>query len=202
MNPPYRLLLGTNNPGKTMELIALLDGLNLDICKPVDLGQELNVDEVGNNYLENALLKAQAWSKQSGIATLADDSGLEVDALHGAPGVLSHRITGVPAASDAERRKFLLLQLTGLSRPWTARFKCAIVVAVPGRESITGTGFCEGEIISEERGTNGFGYDPIFLVHGTGKTMAELSMAEKNQLSHRARAMESICPMLAEILYK
>jgi XTP/dITP diphosphohydrolase len=196
MTPISHLLLGTNNPGKTKEMIALLDGLSAEIVLPTDLGLELLVEEIGESYLENAILKAQSWSTQSGIATLADDSGLEVDALDGAPGVRSHRITGNLNASDAERRQYLLQQLKDLPRPWTARFCSAIAVAIPGQGLITGTGTCEGEIIPGERGDNGFGYDPIFLVNGTGKTMAELSMVQKNKVSHRARAMAALLPTL------
>ena len=202
MNPIRRLLLGTNNPGKIAEMTALLDGFSLVILKPSDLCLDLQVEETGVSYLENAVLKALSWSSQCGITTLADDSGLEVDALNGAPGVMSHRFTGNSGSSDAERRKHLLHQLQNAPRPWTARFQCAVAIAIPGEELITGAGSCEGEIIPEERGTNGFGYDPIFLVRGTGKTMAELSPDQKNQLSHRARAMASTRPILIERLLK
>ena len=202
MNPRHRILLGTSNPGKIAEMTALFDGLSLMILQPSDLSLQLQVEENGESYLDNAIHKALSWSRQSGITTLADDSGLEVDALDGAPGMMSHRFTGNLEASDAERRKYLLQQLRDFPRPWTGRFKCAIAIAIPGEELITGIGSCEGEIIPEERGINGFGYDPIFLVGKTGKTMAELSMEQKNHLSHRARAIASTRPLLIERLFK
>jgi XTP/dITP diphosphohydrolase len=201
VNPEYRLLLGTSNPGKIAEMTALLDGLSLIIIQPSDLPYDLQVEETGETYLDNAVHKALSWSRQSGLMTLADDSGLEVDALNGAPGLISHRFTGNLDASDAERRKYLIQLLRDYPRPWTGRFQCAVAIALPGDELITGTGSCEGEIIPEERGTNGFGYDPIFLVGGTGKTMAELSMDQKNCLSHRARAIASARPALIERLF-
>ena len=200
MNPIHRILLGTSNPGKIAEMIALLDGLPLMILQPSDVSLKLSVEENGESYLDNATHKALSWSRQSGITTLADDSGLEVDALNGAPGVKSHRFTGNMDASDAERRIYLLQQLHNFPRPWTAHFICAVAIAIPGEELITGAGSCEGEIIPEERGTNGFGYDPIFLVGDTGKTMAELSTEQKNRISHRARAIASTRPALLERL--
>lgn len=183
-------------------MAALLAGLPLIILQPSDLPINLEVEENGESYLDNAIHKALSWSRQSGITTLADDSGLEVDALDGAPGILSHRFTGNPDASDAERRKYLIQQLQAFPRPWIARFKCSVAIAIPGEDLITGTGTCEGEIIPEERGTNGFGYDPIFIVGETGKTMAELSMEQKNCLSHRARAIASTRPVLIERILK
>jgi XTP/dITP diphosphohydrolase len=202
VNPIHRILLGTSNPGKITEMAALLDGLPLMILQPSDISYKLEVEENGKSYLDNAIHKALSWSRQSGITTLADDSGLEVDALNGAPGILSHRFTGNLAASDAERRKYLIQQLQDFPRPWTGRFKCAVAIAIPREELITGIGSCEGEIIPEERGTNGFGYDPIFLVGETGKTMAELSIEQKNHLSHRARAVASTRLILIERLLK
>jgi XTP/dITP diphosphohydrolase len=200
VNPIHRILLGTSNPGKIAEMIAMLDGLPLMILQPSDVSLKLSVEENGESYLDNATHKALSWSRQSGITTLADDSGLEVDALNGAPGVKSHRFTGNMDASDAERRIYLLQQLHNFPRPWTAHFICAVAIAIPGGELITGAGSCEGEIIPEERGTNGFGYDPIFLVGDTGKTMAELSTEQKNRISHRARAIASTRPALLERL--
>jgi XTP/dITP diphosphohydrolase len=144
-----------------------------------------------HTYAENAAKKAVAFARASSLVSLADDSGLEVDALDGAPGLYSARY-GYPNGgklSDAERRAFLIKNLQDKPRPWTARFHATIAVAVPNSETHLAEGFCEGEIISEERGTGGFGYDPIFLLSELGKTMAELSMEEKNRLSHRARAV-------------
>ncbi len=202
MNSKHCIVLGTSNPGKIAEMTALLAGLSLKIFVPADLPYKLQVEENGETYLDNAVHKALSWSRQSGIMTLADDSGLEVDALQGAPGTMSHRLTGNLEAGDADRRKYLLEQLHDFPQPWTGRFRCAVAIAIPADQLITGTGSCEGVIISTERGTNGFGYDPIFLVEDTGKTMAELSMEQKNCLSHRARAFAAARPVLLERLLK
>ena len=135
----------------------------------------------------------------SGMVVLADDSGLEVDALGGAPGLHSARYSPVPGATDADRRKLLHANLAPLPRPWTAHFHCTVAVAVPGGEVFYTEGNCPGEIIPEERGTNGFGYDPIFLLSSRGLTMAELITSEKNQVSHRALAIQAAKPILAQI---
>jgi XTP/dITP diphosphohydrolase len=193
-----KLLLGTNNPGKISEISDLLKGLPLELLTPTDLSLFLQVNESGENYLENASLKARKWSLESGLACLADDSGLEVDALDGAPGLFSHRFTGNPNATDAERRKFLLQCLENKPQPWTAHFRCAVAIDIPGQDMIQTIGSCYGMIIAEERGMNGFGYDPIFLVQGTNKTMAELGMEEKNVLSHRANAVGKARSILTE----
>lgn len=195
-----QLLLGTNNPGKIREIKALLESLPLDLVTPQSLGIEFMVDEHGRSYMENAMAKALAWSIRTQMPTLADDSGLEVKALNGAPGLHSHRFTGAEDASDADRRRYLLERLILLPRPWSARFVCAAVLAIPGLAPITSLGICRGEIIPKERGTNGFGYDSIFLVNHTGKTMAELSFRQKNRISHRSQAIMNIHPILIEKL--
>jgi len=193
-----RLLLGTNNPGKIKEMSALLSGLPLELVTPASISLDLHIEETGDSYQENAAIKALTWSSMSGLACLADDSGLEVDALDGSPGLYSHRFTGNPTTSDAERRKYLLQRLGTLPQPWTAIFRCAVAIAIPGQDLIQTSGTCDGEIITNERGIFGFGYDPIFLVKGTGRTMAELEMVEKNQISHRARAILSARSILLE----
>jgi XTP/dITP diphosphohydrolase len=195
-----KLLLATNNPGKIAEMKALLGALDLDLLTPASLGLDLEVAEDGQTYAENAARKAEAFARLSGLAALADDSGLEVDALDGRPGLHSHRFAPQAGATDADRRAFLLQQLAGKPRPWTARFRATVAISVPGRETRLAAGTCEGGIIPEERGTNGFGYDPIFLVPEFGRTMAELTMDEKNRLSHRARAVENAIPILREVL--
>jgi XTP/dITP diphosphohydrolase len=190
-----RLLLATLNPGKRRELLDLLSSLGLDLLTPPTLGLDLSVDEVSDDYAVNARGKALAYSQASGLWTLADDTGLEVDALHGAPGPRSARLAG-PGRSDADRRQTLLSLLQGLPRPWTARFRCVNALASPGGQVDLAEGICHGEVIPQERGTEGFGYDPIFLVAGTGRTMAELSLEEKNRLSHRACAIKALLPTL------
>jgi XTP/dITP diphosphohydrolase len=195
-----KLLLATNNRGKVREMQSLLDGLGVELLLPANLGLELHVTEEGQTYAENAAQKALAFARASGQIALGDDSGLEVDALDGKPGLHSHRFASWPDATDADRRVYLLRRLQGRPRPWTACFRAAVAVATPAGEVSCAVGACEGEIIPEERGTNGFGYDPIFLIPALGKTMAELSMDEKNRLSHRARAIQNARQILKEML--
>ena len=186
-----QLLIATNNKGKIKELQDLLRDTGIQPVTPAQIGIDLDVVEDGSTYAENATKKAIAFAQRSGLISLADDSGLEVDALHGAPGLYSARYGSSNGGklSDAERRAFLIQNLQDKPRPWRARFHATIAVAVPKGETLLAEGFCEGEIIPEERGSGGFGYDPIFLLSELGRTMAELSMEEKNRLSHRARAV-------------
>ena len=194
------ILIATNNKGKVDEIKALLGGLGLVLVTPADLGLVLEVAEDGQTYAENAAKKAKAFALSSGMIALGDDSGLEVDALGGEPGLHSHRFCPIPNATDADRRKYLLEQLGDHPRPWTARFRATVAIALPSGELKLATGECEGEIIPDERGSNGFGYDPIFFVPELGHSMAELEMNEKNRLSHRARAIQNAIPMLKEVL--
>jgi XTP/dITP diphosphohydrolase len=195
-----KLLLGTENPGKIREMRSLLQVVNAELVIPGDLGLDLNVDESGQTYAENASRKAQIYSNASGLLTLADDSGLEVDALNGAPGLYSARFSPKTGATDKDRRDYLLAQLRGISRPWPARFHCTVAIAAPEGVIHIADGVCQGEIIPEERGESGFGYDPIFLVENMERTMAELSMSVKNQISHRGRAIEVVIPILLSYL--
>jgi len=185
-----KLLLATSNPGKIREYRFLLDSPGYKITTLAEEGIAKAVTESGNNYEQNARLKAITYAKLSQLTALADDSGLEVDALNGEPGVKSARFAG-EAATDAERVSFLLARLNDV--PWeqrTARFKCVIAIATPGGHSELCYGECQGMIAIEAKGKNGFGYDPIFLLPETGKTMAELPLEIKNQISHRARASQ------------
>jgi XTP/dITP diphosphohydrolase len=191
-----QLLIATNNPGKVRELRELLVGLPVPLVMPRDLGLDAAVDEIGATYAENASLKAAALARASGQITLADDSGLEVDALGGAPGLHSARYAG-PGASDAERRAKLVAALRGTPAPRLARFRCAIAVAAP--EVRLFEGVCEGEILLEERGLNGFGYDPLFFLPELGRTLAELPDHLKNRLSHRGRAVQAALPYLRQL---
>jgi XTP/dITP diphosphohydrolase len=194
------LLAATNNKGKLSEILSLLEGLSLKIVTPETLGLSLAVAETGNTYEANAALKARAFAHASGLVSLADDSGLEVDVLHGLPGVRSARFSPLHNATDADRRAYLLDFLKAHPRPWTAHFHCTVGIATPQEQIYFAHGDCPGEIIPTERGTNGFGYDPIFLFPDTGLTMAELSTGEKNLLSHRARAIKAAIPILLEIM--
>jgi XTP/dITP diphosphohydrolase len=191
-----KLLLATRNKGKIKELNELLKGLDAELLTPEDLSLNLDIEESGETYLDNATKKAAAYANQSNLFSLADDSGLEVEALDGAPGIYSARFSPLTGADDKDRRDYLLEQLEEHPKPWSARFHCTVVLAAPSGETRFAEGECAGEIIPEELGTSGFGYDPIFLVASLGKTMAELNMNEKNQVSHRARAIKALWPIL------
>jgi len=193
------LLLATNNPGKVAEIQALLNGLGLTLVTPADLDIRLDVAEDGHTYAENAAKKAIAFARAARLVALGDESGLEVDARDGQPGVHSHRFVPLPDATDADRRTYLLKRLREKPRPWSAHFHAAVAIAMPDGPARLASGRCDGEIISEERGHSGFGYDPIFLIPELGRTMAELTMDEKNRLSHRARAVQNAIPLLKEL---
>lgn len=193
------LLLATRNQGKLIELKDLLKISKLRFITPQDLGLFLDVEEKGRTYGENAANKALVYARASGLVSLGDDSGLEVDALQGAPGLMSARYLATPGATDSDRRSYLLAQLDLHAPPWRGRFRCSVAIAWPGVGVYLTEGVCEGEIISKERGGHGFGYDPIFLIPEIGRTMAELSMEEKNRLSHRARAVKKAIPILHQI---
>ncbi len=195
-----KLLIATNNNGKVQELQELLKVLGIQIITPSQINLELEVVEDGMNYAENAGKKAVAFAAASGLLSLADDSGLEVDALDGAPGLYSARYSPKPAANDADRRAFLLQNLSDKPRPWKAHFHATVAIATPRGEVEFAEGNCFGEIIPEERGTGGFGYDPIFFIAELNQTMAELGMEEKNRLSHRARAVIKVMPILKKMI--
>lgn len=195
-----RLLLATTNPGKLEELRALLADLPVELIAPPELGLELDVQEKGKDYAENAALKARAYAAASGLPALADDSGLEVDALGGAPGLHSARFSPLPGATDVDRRAHLLLALAGKPQPWTAVFRSTICLALPSGDAYFAAGECYGQISPVERGTGGFGYDRLFVVEGLERTMAELGMTEKNSLSHRAKAVTGIRRILKTLV--
>lgn len=194
-----KLLLATSNPGKIREYRLLLDGLGYLITTPPEEGIAEAIAESGSTYEQNARLKAVVYARSSRLTTLADDSGLEVDALNGEPGIQSARFAG-EAATDTEKVRLLLAKLQGV--PWerrTACFKCVIAIVGPrGRAEIC-RGECHGMIALEPKGTNGFGYDPIFVLPETGKTMAELPAEIKNQISHRARASQKARQVLQQL---
>ncbi len=195
-----KLLIATENQGKILELQELLSSLGCELVTPRQLGLALNVVEDGHTYQENAGKKALAYAAASGLISLADDSGLEVDALDGAPGLYSARYSPKPGTNDADRRAYLLENLAGKARPWRAHFHATVAIATPSGDLHFAEGNCYGEIIPEERGSGGFGYDPVFLLTELGQTMAELPMDEKNRLSHRARAVEQAIPILRQVL--
>ncbi len=193
------ILIATNNPGKLVEFEALLGGLGARLTTPGALGLVMDVAETGATYAENARLKAAAMAQASGLLTLGDDSGLEVAALDGRPGLHSARYAG-PGASDADRRRKLMHELRQVPPPRLARFVAVVAIAHPALGLRDFEGSVEGEIILEERGTGGFGYDPLFFMPAYQATMAELPEAQKNRLSHRGRAVEAARPYLAGLL--
>jgi XTP/dITP diphosphohydrolase len=195
-----KLLIATNNPGKLSEITDLLKKIPIQLLTPHDLEIDMDVDETGGTYDENAILKAEAFMKASGLASLADDTGLEVDALDGAPGLHSKRYAPDPGATDADRRKLLVKNLEKYPRPWRARFICSVALTQPDGSTQLAQGACEGEIIPDERGTQGFGYDSIFYFAELGKTMGELDLPEKNLVSHRARAVNNILYAIEDYL--
>lgn len=197
-----RLLIATHNRGKLIEYQELLAGLPVELVTLDDVGIHEDVEENGTTFVENARIKALAYARQSDLMTLADDSGLEVDALGGEPGVYSKRYAG-EHANDADRITFLLYKLRDVPvEARSARFRCAIAIASPRGELWETSGTCEGDILFEPRGSSGFGYDPIFYFPRRGKTMAELPPAEKNKISHRARAAERAYKILEQTLQK
>ena len=194
-----KLLLATNNQGKLAELRSLLSGLNIELLSPKDLDLEIQVQERGLNYLENAVLKAAIFADAAKIWTLADDTGLEVDALGGAPGLFSARYAPEPNATDKDRRRYLVQNLEGTPHPWKASFRCVVALVGPEGSPIVTNGSCPGDIIPEGRGHGGFGYDRFFRLEGSGLTMAELTTDKKNELSHRSLAVKKLIPILESL---
>ena len=189
------LLLASNNGGKLREVRALL--ADLRVVSPADLGIELDVEETGQTFAANAEIKARAYAAASGYTALADDSGLEVDALGGTPGVRSARY-GAPDLDDEGRYLQLLSELQSYPEPSQriARFRCAISAISPDGRQCRAEGTCEGLIAQSPTGSNGFGYDPVFFVPNHNATMAQLDAATKNSLSHRGQALAAVIPLL------
>jgi len=197
----YKLLLATNNEAKVREYRDLLQNLPFKLVTSAEIGMTTIIDEVGESLEENARLKAMVSAAKSQLLALADDSGLEVDALGGEPGRLSARYAG-EKASDRDRISYLLAKLEGVPRQRrSARFRCIIAVATPeGRVELC-SGECRGYITLEPRGEQGFGYDPIFYLPELGKTMAELPLEIKNRVSHRGQAARKVPQALKRLGY-
>lgn len=194
-----KLLVATQNTGKMREFAALLAPCEANVLFPPQLDLALDVPEDGDTYAENARQKAQAYAQASGLLTLADDSGLEVDALGGAPGLHSARYV---EGEDVDRLEALLAHLSGVPpTERTARFRCVVVVAASsGEELCRSQGVCEGMIALEPAGDGGFGYDPVFYIPQYQATMAQLCPELKNRISHRARAVQAARPALERLL--
>ncbi len=190
------LLIATHNQGKVAELVDILSDPQLKLLSLADIGLKLEVPEIGDTFAENAILKAEAFARESGLLTLADDSGLEVDALNGRPGVLTARYGG-PGLTAEQRYNRLLAEMKDVpAGSRSARFCCVVALAGEGTLLGTAMGVCEGHIAFAPAGDEGFGYDPIFYLPERGQTMAQLPVAEKHLLSHRGRAVRAILPLL------
>jgi XTP/dITP diphosphohydrolase len=196
-----KLVLATTNQGKLQEIHAVLADLPLLIVGLADYPEIPAIAETGRTFRENAVIKAQTVAEHTKELTLADDSGLEVDALQGAPGIYSARY-GQPDWNFRQKSKYLLAQLAACnSQLRSARFRCAVALCDPlGAQLEVAEGTVEGEIAEEPRGENGFGYDPIFYLPDFGLTMAELPESQKNRFSHRSRALAAIRPVLTSII--
>lgn len=186
------VIIATKNAGKAKEFEHLLEKLGYTVKTLLDFPEIEDIDETGHTFEENAILKAEAVASHLNKMVIADDSGLVIDALDGRPGVYSARYAG-EAKNDQANIDKVLSELAGVAEEKrTARFYCALAVAAPNKETFTVHGTCEGMILTEQRGTNGFGYDPIMYIPDKQKTMAQLSPEEKNQISHRANALKSL----------
>jgi len=197
-----RILLATGNAGKVREIRAILEDLGIELLTPAEAGITIPpIVETDRSYAENAINKAVAVARAAGMPALADDSGIEVDALGGEPGPLSARFGGMRCQTDEDRYRHLLAKLESVPLPRrTARFRAVIALAMPGNRPIVREGVVHGRIALEPRGTNGHGYDPVFEVptaSGAWRTAAELSAEEKNAISHRGRALAALRETLA-----
>jgi len=191
-----KLLLATRNKNKIREIADKFSAIrDLEMVTPDMIGELPDVEETGNTFVENALLKARALCNATGIPAMSDDSGLVVDALNGRPGVMSARYGG-EGLSDNDRNLLLLKELEGIQNR-SARFVCVISIALPDGRFFSAEGVCEGFIGREMKGDHGFGYDPVFFLPDRGLSMAEIPLAEKNRISHRAQALEKAAKILA-----
>jgi len=194
-----KILLASKNRGKVRELQELLAEEDIEVLSLLDLPAWEEVEETGDTFAANALLKARAAVARTGLISLADDSGLEVDALNGAPGVKSARFAGEPADDARNNEKLLRLLAEVPDAERTGRFRCTLALVTPQGEEFLTEGALEGRIMRHGRGSKGFGYDPLFFIPEIGRTMAELSTTQKNKLSHRAQAFRQAVPILKEL---
>ena len=195
-----RFVLATHNPGKLREMGEILRDLGVEVVSPAALGIPVDVEETGTTFLENALLKAKAICRAANLPAIADDSGLCVDALNGAPGVYSARYGG-EGLDDRGRCMLLLNSMRGATTR-AAHFSCAVACVFPNGDTLTAEGRCDGFIAYAPLGDGGFGYDPVFLLPGTGKTFGQLSQEEKSAVSHRGKALKEFAGKLETHLKK
>ncbi|WP_419958680.1 XTP/dITP diphosphatase [Psychrobacillus psychrotolerans] len=195
-----QIIIATKNKGKAKDFEALFNPLGYEVKTLHDVAEEMEIEETGTTFEENALLKATSLAKHLQSMVIADDSGLEIDALDGRPGIYSARYAGEEKSDEANIDK-ALKELEGTKESErTARFVCAIAVASPNKEPFTVRGTCEGFIGTERKGTNGFGYDPIFYVPSEQKMMAELTAEQKGAISHRGNAIKKLSFVLEDII--
>ena len=195
-----QFVLATHNPGKLAEMKRILSGLGVEAVSPAEAGVEVDVEETGTTFAENAMLKARAVCAAAGLPAIADDSGLCVDALNGGPGVYSARYGG-EELDDRKRRLLLLRNLRGQTTR-AAHFTCAVACAFPDGDTLTAEGRCDGAIAFAPLGEGGFGYDPVFLIPEKGKTFGQLSPEEKSAISHRGKALAAFVEKLGTYLKK
>ena len=195
-----KFVLATHNPGKLREMADILSGLGVEVVSPSGLGVDIEVEETGATFAENALLKARAICEASGLPAIADDSGICVDALNGGPGVYSARYGG-EGLDDAGRTRLLLENMRGQTTR-AAHFACAIACVFPDGKTLTAEGRCDGAVAFAPMGEGGFGYDPVFLVPEKGKTFSQLTAEEKNEISHRGKALREFAGKLETYLKK
>ncbi len=195
-----KFVLATHNPGKLAEMKAILSGLGVEVVSPAEAGVEVDVEETGTTFAENAMLKARAICAAAGLPAIADDSGLCVDALNGGPGVYSARYGG-EGLDDAGRRRLLLQNLRGQTTR-AAHFTCAVACAFPNGDTLEAEGRCDGAIAFAPLGEGGFGYDPVFLIPEKGKTFGQIGPEEKSKISHRGKALAAFAEKLGTYLKK
>ena len=195
-----RFVLATHNPGKLQEMGEILRDLGVEVVSPSALGIPVDVEETGTTFAENAMLKAKTVCQAAGLPAIADDSGLCVDALNGAPGVYSARYGG-EGLDDRGRCMLLLNSMRGATTR-AAHFSCAVACVFPNGDTLTAEGRCDGSIAYAPLGDGGFGYDPVFLLPGAGKTFGQLSQEEKSAVSHRGKALKEFAGKLETYLKK
>ncbi|MBO0995776.1 XTP/dITP diphosphatase [Bacillus sp. SD088] len=197
-----KVMIATKNRGKAAEFETLFSRYGIEVRTLLDVENHPDIEETGNTFEENARIKAETLSKELNEMVLADDSGLIVDELDGAPGIYSARYAGEEKNDEANIDKLLYEMKDVPDNKRTARFYCALALAIPGEETVFVSGKCEGKILTERHGMNGFGYDPVFFAITAGKSMAELTSEEKNQISHRSGALRNLEPIMENLFIR
>ncbi|WP_212973180.1 XTP/dITP diphosphatase [Bacillus sp. J14TS2] len=197
-----KVMIATKNRGKAAEFETLFSRYGIEVRTLLDVESHPDIEETGNTFEENARIKAETLSNELNGMVLADDSGLIVDELDGAPGIYSARYAGEEKNDEANIDKLLYEMKDVPDNKRTARFYCALALAIPGEETVFVSGKCEGKILTERHGMNGFGYDPVFFAITAGKSMAELTSEEKNQISHRSEALRNLEPIMENLFIR